>query len=176
MIKNLKVILFIIALFGTSLVFGQTQKHKIPIGGAIGGSVQISDLGNSYGFAANVSTGYFLSNGILARAKLGYNYFNTNSSLVGIEYSRTNRMIALGARYYFKTGKLQPLIGAELGYIFEIYSNSAPTPNNIPSRGYYEPVLEIGASYFLNENIAIEIVLPTNSLITFNIGTQIYLR
>jgi outer membrane protein W len=176
MIKNLKVILFIIALFGTSLVFGQTQKHKIPIGGAIGGSVQISDLGNSYGFAANVSTGYFLSNGILVKARLGYNYFNSTSQLIGVDYIWTKRVVALGARYYFKTGKLQPLIGAELGYAFDTYPNSAPTPNNIPSRGYYEPVLEIGASYFINENIAIEIVLPTNSLITFNIGTQIYLR
>jgi hypothetical protein len=173
MIKNLKVILFIVALFGTSLVFGQTQKHKIPIGGAIGGSIQISDLGNSYGFGANVSTGYFLSNGILVKAKLGYNYLSTHSSLIGVDYIWTKKVIALGARYYFKTGKLQPLIGAELGYVFETYPNPF---NNIPSRGYYEPVLEIGASYFINENIAIEIVLPTNSLITFNIGTQIYLR
>lgn len=173
MIKNLKAILFIIALFGTNFVFGQTQKHKVPIGGAIGGSFQMSDLGNTYGFSANIATGYFLSDGILARAKLGYNYFNGNSQLMGIDYIWTKRVIALGARYYFKTGKLQPFIGAELGYAFETYPNSI---NNIPSRGYYEPLLEFGASYFINENIAIEIILPTNRLISFNIGTQIYLR
>ena len=177
-----KIILLAVFLVLSQVAFSQTEKGKIQIGGNLGGGFTLLENSNSFSFTSAISTGYFLTDGFLIKENLGFSYSNQRVDTLRLNSQAGN--IGVGLYYYFQTGKFQPFVGFQMDYYYS--DNYILNTSN-----FLQANIDIGASYFLNEYVAVEFFIPfrlkryiidsslfprIDSSFNLNVGFKTYLK
>lgn len=175
--KGLKILVLMTVLLCSQAAFSQTQRGDIQVGGSLGGSYQINANYKGSFIKTALSNGFFFTDGFVLRYNLGYGY--THIKYDNSDNFKKNEFTAsIGLRHYFKTGVLQPLVGFGIGYRLEERDLGTIGGGNpsLSSDSSSSLDIELGASYFLSDNIALELIMhPKMDNISFLIGAQIYL-
>ncbi len=163
----MKKLVFIVTMFFSFSVFGQTEKGTVFIG--VGTNLNLSFIesgsksdtsdykknGSTDNYNASLSGGYFLNDNFLVGASL--QLLKYKSSL-GILTKSSSIAVSPFVRYYFGEERTKYFVNGAVGFGNTSVTNTIDAFNNIEFRSNdFSYKLGGGVSIFLRKNIALEI-------------------
>jgi len=176
-------VLVLLLFLSSSIVFGQLEKGNFFFQGSSsigfssekytyisGGTSTESSKTTHFGFKPKV--GYFVIENLPVGLAINVNTYKTKGIDTDNESNSNNFVIGPFARYYFlPQDKLKPTveISAGFGSSKDKYTSSGYTSES--KYGIFEFSIGAGASYFITDNIAFDILLAYNSS-KYNLKSQ----
>ena len=179
-------------LFGSANAYGQLEEGTIFLGSSVS-NFNFSLEGQGYNINFTPKAGLFLQDNLVIGGALpiGFSGDRDESAFAVYRYSSSQLGLGIFGRYYFMNEGDVALFGGLVTSYQSVRSSSStdyedvniPDSQSSGSSSYFRDSYQIGAVYFLGDNVGVDGILSFNDIlgdfgasVSLSVGLQIYLQ